>query len=239
MKYDTKLINGDSGEYFVAYKMTRLLGWPCRLYGVDLGVDAELEILNNDKTSTGNIIKLQIKSTESSPSDRDVSIYLDDRHIQYWKRFCIPVIICAVDLIKEEVYWKQVKDTEAYASGGESRLIKFSRVSDKFHKGSLVDFSKLAIPDASKNIEPLFKMLSLIRKELPSYIPIPTYDEVNRIEDLINNAANIISQIRGLSAHFPWRLSLLDLQALDSAEDQLKFMRTECWNATSDLAGGG
>ena len=61
MKYIKKSLVGDMGEHFFIYKIMEMFRWPCRLYGIDLGIDAEIEILDNENRTTGRIIKVQIK----------------------------------------------------------------------------------------------------------------------------------------------------------------------------------
>jgi hypothetical protein len=61
---------------------------------------------------TGDIIKIHIKTFEALKGAR-ASVYVNDRHIGYWKRFCVPVILCCVDLSRKQVYWKQITVTES------------------------------------------------------------------------------------------------------------------------------
>lgn len=51
-KYTAKNISGDAGAYLIAYTATHRLGWPCRILGIDIGVDAELEVLDQLGTRT-------------------------------------------------------------------------------------------------------------------------------------------------------------------------------------------
>ena len=54
MKYLLQTANGDAGEFFFAYKIASALGWPCRLFDIDIDIDAQVEILNEDRTSTAD-----------------------------------------------------------------------------------------------------------------------------------------------------------------------------------------
>jgi Domain of unknown function (DUF4365) len=123
MEYQKRSKNGDGGEYFVAYSVTQLLGWPCRLYAVDIGVDGETEVLDNAGRSTGDVIKLQIKTFDRITAEVAANVYTDEKHISHWKKFCLPVIICCVDLAAEKIYWRQITTTEAFASGGVSMRV--------------------------------------------------------------------------------------------------------------------
>jgi hypothetical protein len=112
MKYEISNIIGDAGEHFFAYKIIETFGWPCRLYGIDLGVDAEIEILDEKNRTTGKLLKVQIKTTngEFDSKNQTYTIYLDDEHIEYWKNLVVPMIICGIRLENKIIYWKQVDE---------------------------------------------------------------------------------------------------------------------------------
>ncbi|MCI5162057.1 MAG: hypothetical protein D3917_08545 [Candidatus Electrothrix sp. AX5] len=55
LKYTKKKAIGDAGEYFFAYTVATILGWPCRLLDIDIGIDAQVEILDGDQNSTGSV----------------------------------------------------------------------------------------------------------------------------------------------------------------------------------------
>ena len=44
MKYPLGTANGDAGEFFAAYKIAKELGWPCRLFDIDIGIDAQVSV---------------------------------------------------------------------------------------------------------------------------------------------------------------------------------------------------
>lgn len=235
MEYPKKSVNGDAGEYFVAYRITKLFGWPCRLFGIDIGVDAELEILDSQSASTGNVIKIQIKSFDKISSLESKSIYVDDSHISYWKKFCLPVIICCVDLSSEKIYWKQIRATEAYQSGGSSRKISIDLVTDELCAASRVPLSALATPEESKKIEPLFLQLkklygALIDKGTPMCVDGAL---LSSIERNCNEIDSLISQIENLILHFPWRVGAMDISLLETIKRNIQITRN---NANQSFA---
>jgi hypothetical protein len=64
MKYALRTANGDAGEFFFAYKIASVLKWPCRLFDIDIGIDAQVEIVDeDDETSTGRFVAFQVKAT--------------------------------------------------------------------------------------------------------------------------------------------------------------------------------
>ena len=240
MEYTKRNVNGDAGEYLVAYKFTKMFGWPCRLYGIDLGVDAETEVIDDQGHSTGDIIKIQIKSFDSISSTDAAAVYPDDRHIDYWKRFCLPVIICCVDLSTEKVYWKQVTSTEAYESSGISKKISFNLKNDVLDQNSKYSLQKLVMPEASKRIDELFVQLDKISVGLPQttsgYID---FQSIYKTEDLCNDVTLIINEIDELITNFPWRVSSLALRKLNNIKGCVRMTKNDCNISHNDLTNGG
>ena len=229
MEYPKKSVNGDSGEYFVAYTVTRLFGWPCRLFDVDIGVDAELEIMDDAGVSTGDVIKIQVKSFDELSNAKSKSIYVHDRHINYWKRFCLPVIVCCVDLNAQKVYWKQILSTEAYVSGGSFRKISLDLAQDELIGSSKQQLRLLAIPESSKQIEPLFQRLEALYKELKETGTRICVDgeELDQIEKDCDAIYVVIAQIENLIAHFPWRVGAFDLSKLTAIKRSIQITRND------------
>jgi hypothetical protein len=239
MEYQKRSINGDAGEYLLAYKMTRILGWPCRLYGVDLGVDAELEIMDSNNESTGDIIKVQIKAIEEVKTTGSVSIYVDDRHINYWKRFCLPVIVCCVDLNNEKVYWKQITSTEAYATKGESKKVSFCITHDLLEPVSGNKLKELACPNDSKDIEPLFDNLLNLYKHITDQDG-GYFDEqaIYAMEYRCDEVDKVIARIEELISHFPWRLSTMALSQLRTIKRNVQITRNDCGYQHNNMVNG-
>lgn len=235
MEYAKKSVNGDAGEYLVAYTITKLFGWPCRLFGVDIGVDAELEILDDGACSTGDVIKIQIKAFDRISSSESKGIYVDDRHINYWKRFCLPVIICCVDLAKEKIYWKQILATEAYQSGGESRKISIDLGNDELSRASKDALRSLATPEASKQIEPLFQRLRYLYKNLADQGRPFCVDgeQLQSIEQDCDAVDAVIAQIENLIVHFPWRVGAVDLRLLSAIKRNVQITRNDASHSFS------
>ena len=229
-EYQKRSINGDSGEYFVAYQITKLFGWPCRLYGVDLGVDAEMEITDNDGISTGDIIKIQIKSCGFIDEAINKSVHVDERHILYWKRFCLPIIICCVDLSSEKIYWKPITATETYKTKGESKKVSFCLENDVLKRESKEKLMELAIPQESKELDKLFSKLENISQNLSYEAPGCYYTDnsIIHIKNQCSEAEKIIEKINTLIVHFPWRLSSIGRNELRRIERNIQIIKNHC-----------
>ncbi|MCD6130183.1 MAG: DUF4365 domain-containing protein [Deltaproteobacteria bacterium] len=86
-------------------------GWFFREQFVkDYGIDAQVEVVENDEP-TGQLIAIQIKSGESyfCESDESTITYRPDtKHIEYWLRHDLPVIITLFNPAEDKFYWMPV-----------------------------------------------------------------------------------------------------------------------------------
>lgn len=240
MQYQKRSVNGDAGEYLVAYIITHKLGFPCRLYGVDLGVDAEMEIVDEHQHSTGDIIKIQVKTVDSIGSKESASIYIDDRHIDYWKRFCFPVIMCCVDLSETKIYWKQIITTKAYKTGGESKKITFCLKHDILDEQSIYKLCQLVYPPKSKNIGLLLEQLIQSAERLPSErVMYGDFKSIDRTRSLCDQLEIDLKKVELLISNFPWRVSLMDMRLLNNIKSQIQGVRNILSYCELDLIEGG
>ncbi|WP_431103070.1 DUF4365 domain-containing protein [Roseateles noduli] len=240
MEYEKRSASGDAGEYLAAYKLTKLLGWPCRLYGVDIGVDAELEVLDSNSRSHGDIIKVQIKAISAPPGTKELSVYVDARHIEYWQRFCLPVIVCCVDLEAEKIYWRQITATEAFLSGGDSRKVTFDRSRDELSAASKDALERLVQPPESKSIQPLMAELEQRYSNFPvGYLRFHSFDKVDEIIEKCDHVDGVFKKLDPVLAFFPWRISSFANARLNQIRDHVRHLRREASMAYTDLVNGG
>ncbi|HBP6016940.1 DUF4365 domain-containing protein [Pseudomonas sp. GD04087] len=238
MEYPKRSRHGDAGEYLMAYTFTKLFGWPCRLYGVDIGVDGETEVMDANGKSDGDIIKIQVKSF-SAMQGTDFSVYVDERHIQYWKRFCLPVIVCAVDLSTEKVYWKQITATEAYATTGESKKVTFDLAKDELTAASKAALERLVLPDETKQLEPLMAELMEKSKRIEQDLHHFDYDAIESTLEHCRGMNKLISQIETIVTHFPWRLSAAGYGALWAIKQNVRITQNDADHEHAMMVNGG
>lgn len=133
MFYPIKTSNGHAGEFFFAYKIANLFHWPCRLMDIDIGIDAQVEIMNEDtRVSTGQFVAFQIKASEK---EGQTYIYTTKAHLQYWKTLELPVFVVLVDLSKKKIYLHEVDLNHKYHVTGEGRIrIDFDLAKDSLKK---------------------------------------------------------------------------------------------------------
>lgn len=134
---------GDMGELIVKKEFIKLFKWPCRGQEIDLGIDAEFEVMLEDHSSSGKIVKVQIKSTATPFKDGTNTIYPDREHIEYWKKITTPVILCAVNVESEEILWKVI-DADFNYDTPKGAKIELDRTADRLTKASKLKLEKIA-----------------------------------------------------------------------------------------------
>lgn len=97
-----------------------LHGWLFReQFSHDYGIDAQVEIVSEGKP-TGNLIAIQIKSGPSyftEETDTEIVYRADDKHIKYWSKHCLPVIIIVYHPEDEKFYWESITDETIISTG--------------------------------------------------------------------------------------------------------------------------
>ncbi|WP_084073279.1 DUF4365 domain-containing protein [Noviluteimonas dokdonensis] len=215
-QYPKRSVNGDAGEYLAAFLLTRALNWPCRLQSVDLGVDAEIEVCDEQNCATGNVVKVQVKSFETLPSANKHDVYVDSSDISYWQRFSVPTIVVCVDLKSRRIYWKPISATEAYASGGASKKVTFDLLQDELTATSKPRIAALSSPDQFKDLDDLVSQAVEIHNRVTSSAALAiSEDELIVIQRESDAFDSIISRIEEIRRHYPWRMSPFTGNAID------------------------
>lgn len=242
MPYSEKNINGDAGEYFLAYKITSLLGIPCRLYGVDLGIDAECELLKEDGTETGDIVKIQVKSRKKVKwtKEKKYRVSVSSKHVKYWKNFCTPIIVCLVDLCRQEIYWKAIYDTRSYAGSGESMGVTFCKTHDLLTEQTKNSFSRMFGNNSGKGIGELMEKIERKAMDLPfNDCAIISFETVDKVREECRELLAEIRQAQSMVDANPWRIFPSDLIYLIKVEAQVNRSLGFCSKAEAELVNGG
>ncbi len=91
----------------------------------DYGVDAHAELIQSEQP-TGQLLGIQLKSGSSylTESVKDGYVFrTDKKHVEYWKKHALPVIICLCDIDKRVIYWQAVTDETAISTGEGYKII--------------------------------------------------------------------------------------------------------------------
>jgi Domain of unknown function (DUF4365) len=142
MKYPKTAATGHAGEFFFAYQVAKVLGWPCRIFDIDIGLDAQVEILDAKRESTGKFVAFQIKTTAIEGVK---GRYVGPEQLAYWKGLEHPVFLVLVDLEDESMYLHRIDRRKQYpkTKGGLFRIV-FDRRRSRFGWESGMEFSAAA-----------------------------------------------------------------------------------------------
>ncbi|EPF7752847.1 DUF4365 domain-containing protein [Vibrio parahaemolyticus] len=162
MKFDINASHGKAGEYYFAYWICNNFGWPCRLLDIDVGIDAQIEVFNENYHSTGDFIGVQVKTTMYS--NPNVSIPL--KSLEYWASIEDPVILVSITLEgKPKIYWKLINGTninerinDIKNKGNKTGTVSFS-IDDELLISNKDNFTKLN----------LMKICSLLDKKCEKF----------------------------------------------------------------------
>jgi hypothetical protein len=106
-KLQSSNIIGLAGEYLVGAVVAQRLRWPYRMQPIaDIGVDGEIEILQETGTSTGRLLKVQAKASEQSDAR---TRYVKREHFEYWRDLALPVVVAHPLVDEGRVLWSELK----------------------------------------------------------------------------------------------------------------------------------
>ncbi|EDI2224303.1 DUF4365 domain-containing protein [Enterobacter hormaechei] len=216
-KYKKNGATGQAGEYYFAYWMVRNFKWPCRLLDIDVGIDAQVEIFENE-ISSGDFFAVQIKSTVEN--DPDMSIDLSD--FMYWQQLESQVILVRIlmgDNHSEPVmYWKSFSKEyldeiviEMGKTGFQSKKVFFSE-SDKLTSESKDAWKEAILSDTDKRLIRVARSLLECLKEhdFDNFV-----EEDYHLQDENKDFISFNSEIDTFNNHFIDYEELIDAVYLD------------------------
>jgi hypothetical protein len=186
MKYNLSNIIGDAGEHLFASRIIKLFGFPCRLINIDIGLDAEIEIIDDNYKSTGEFLKCQVKTTKSDK----FYLYVEEKHIEYWNKINIPVIIFLVHIDTEKIYWHCVDSIDKYKKGKSEYVITFEKT-DILKKSNKERFKDLAYYHIINEIKKIYEeSYSIALDDTTQYLDTDNYD-ITTFEEFVYHANKI------------------------------------------------
>lgn len=116
-KYDYKNNIGDDGVRITQNIIAKNLKWVFREQTKnDFGIDAYIEIIDENKSATGRLIAAQIKCGESyfrEQTEEEIIFRGKLEHINYWINYALPVILIVCNPRDEICYWVEVTHSNA------------------------------------------------------------------------------------------------------------------------------
>lgn len=172
MIYSEKTAIGDAGEFFFAYQIAYVLKWPCRLFDIDIGIDAQVEVIDAKQRSTGRFVGFQVKA-RSLPDEVNAK-YVTEAQLLYWKSSDVPVFVVLVHLPTRNMYLHRVSKDFQYPRATAAGLV---RIAFDLDKDYFSDASRTLIAEAGDQ-QVLAELEKLLR---------PVQDEAEKIEAAIRN----------------------------------------------------
>jgi len=102
--------------------------WVFRDKFKDYGIDAEVELFDNDGKATGLVYWIQLKATKSKDDNFIKQVSLSIETIKYYKKLDIPVLIIRYSEVHDCFYYKWAYDIDLYYAKENAKTfkIKFS-----------------------------------------------------------------------------------------------------------------
>lgn len=138
---------GEIGVAAVNFIVRKEMGWIFRQQPIsDRGIDGEIEIQTPDRDATGLLIALQIKTGSSYLSGKTDSGFVfrgKNRHLSYWRRHSLPVVVVLHDPDANISYWQRVEDEHIEKTPKGWKLeVPFSQVLNKSAMKALNELAK-------------------------------------------------------------------------------------------------
>lgn len=113
-KYTSENWQERIGVHRVALRLTELGLIFREISNTDIGIDGQVEYVNNAGEATGKMVALQIKSGDSYLNDSTTDInnwtlYPNEKHKHYWEKFPIPVILLVYSPNNDKIYFIDVR----------------------------------------------------------------------------------------------------------------------------------
>lgn len=138
MKFDWRQSIGKSGERKLEALIEDELKFTYRKVGPpDIGVDGEIEIADANRRSTGGLLAVQVKATESSLKERQAfRIVFDEAHLDYFSSLVLTPILAVVSLPDDMIWWKPILHKSNYKGPKGGYGVKFHATYNRLTKKS-------------------------------------------------------------------------------------------------------
>lgn len=169
-KTDTQLIDQQGIGYITAVFAT--VDCVLNEHMRETGIDAILEIRGKEYKGTGKFVAVQLKSGDcyfKEQSNDYYSIYVDNTHIDYWLRCCLPVMFIIYSPSQKQAYWVSINKSLLVQTGKMYR-IDVSKVNalNQITKNTLLQFFYGRLYKHDKQYEQIYRELKNLRCKVNS-----------------------------------------------------------------------
>lgn len=107
---DNQLLNQE-GLGFITQQFAKM-GCTINEYHREVGIDAILEIREGSYKSSGKFVAIQLKSGKSFFEHQDdyaYYCYIDNVHVKYWLKCCLPIIFIIYNPALRKAFWSRIE----------------------------------------------------------------------------------------------------------------------------------
>ena len=127
MEHNAAAAIAEEGVAATRLAVGKELGWLFREQPtLDYGIDGQIEVVDGVEV-TGRLLAVQIKSGKayfSKPTKAGWWYYPDAKHVEYWTRHALPVLIVLYDPELERCYWQLIDNSTLEKTKGAGRRVK-------------------------------------------------------------------------------------------------------------------
>jgi len=141
-KYPYTAELGEKGVRMVADAVEDELHWIFRPNTkADVGIDGEIEFIQDDRKSTGHFLAVQIKCGPSffeEKTERGIIFRCRPETVNYWLELSLPVILCLCDNTVNTIYWCHITVETVHKLGRNYKIeVPYENVLNRENKDRL------------------------------------------------------------------------------------------------------
>ncbi len=141
-EYSSDAVLGNKGRRLVDNIVHDSFGWLFReIAKDDLGIDAIVELIREDRKSRGRLFAMQIKCGHSylAETTEEGYVYRGNLvHLNYWIEFSLPVVLVLCNPDTGTCYWVQITPANVERlSAGWKVVVPYSQTLTADHKGQI------------------------------------------------------------------------------------------------------
>ncbi|MBS1972322.1 MAG: DUF4365 domain-containing protein [Bdellovibrionales bacterium] len=203
MYYPKKSHIGAKGEAHLKSTIFNDIGWIYRPQPEsDIGIDGEIEILDEKNHSKAVLAKVQVKTSEEIKNLDNIKVPVDEPHLVYWSRFRIPVLLVAVDLKTKTSYWTLIDSTISVPPGQETFSVHIPKENIiNVHRKEFLS-ETLAIPRGVFD-----GLIELVEFEAENLLDVSCYADDKEFDDANSKVWKMVQNIFQLAENFEGVLS--------------------------------
>lgn len=183
-KYNETAIQERIWVNAVSLKVTKLGLIFRELPTSDVGIDGQVEYVNDKGEATGEVVAIQIKSGKSffkHETNEFFKFYIANKHLHYWENFPIPVLLLMHNPTNDNIYFIDVRYELRKENINDLTFIKVDKLNILNNKNDL-------FYAVGKNVDINEKLKIINKEDFARYMNKRSYaDEIDKITSYLTN----------------------------------------------------